>query len=384
MRPHTDINLIPQMLLRQVDIVTGGASAAYGSDAVSGVVNFMTDTEFTGLKTLSQLGMAGWGDNTSWRIGIAGGVERMDGRLNLIASIEHADSAGIKHRSDRHHAGDVWVRGGRGTSALPYQLYDHAAYNYLSLGGVISNGPLAGRQFISGGDTIDFNPGTALPGAATVSQNGDGAGHSPDCCTMLPDVESDQFFGRASLQITPTLSAFAQVALSRTISRGSGILFQRHLNQMTIHRDNPFLSDTTRAALGETETFGVARSFDEWGPNPSLMKSRGLNAAFGLEGAFADTGKWELSYVRGETRFTSRSRSQVYQRFYAAVDAVRNAGGGIVCNVTLTHPGLLDDCIPLDLFGPGAASQQARDWIMGRFHLEHTQYHGLSGPEFQR
>jgi len=55
----TDINLIPQMLLRQVDVVTGGASAAYGSDAVSGVVNFMTDTEFTGLKTLSRNGGAG-------------------------------------------------------------------------------------------------------------------------------------------------------------------------------------------------------------------------------------------------------------------------------------------------------------------------------------
>jgi len=75
------------------------------------------------------------------------------------------------------------VRGGRGTSALPYQLYDHAAYNYLSLGGVIANGPLAGRQFITGGDTVAFNPGNAIPGVATVAQNGEGAGHSPDCCT---------------------------------------------------------------------------------------------------------------------------------------------------------------------------------------------------------
>jgi len=360
----TDINLIPQMLLRQVDVVTGGASAAYGSDAVSGVVNFITDTEFTGLKTLSQIGMAGQGDNTSWRVGIAGGVERMDGRLNLIASVEHADSAGIKRRSDRNQGGDVWVRGGRGTSALPYQLYDHAAYNYLSLGGVIANGPLAGWQFIAGGDTVAFNPGSAIPGVTTVAQNGEGAGHSPDCCTMLPDIESDQFFTRASLQISSNLSAFAQVAISRTISRESGILFQRHLNQMTIHRDNPFLSDVTRAALGDTATFGVARSFDEWGPNPSIMKSRGLNAAMGLEGVFGNDWRWELSYVRGDTRFTSRSHSQVNRRFYAALDAVRNAGGQIVCNITLIHPGLLDDCVPLNTFGPGAASLDARDWIM--------------------
>jgi len=361
----TDINLIPQMLLRQVDVVTGGASAAYGSDAVSGVVNFMTDSEFTGLKTISQIGMAGQGDNTSWRIGMAGGAERMNGRVHLIASFEHADSAGIKRRSDRQHAGDVWVRGGRGTASLPYQLYDHAAYNYLSLGGVISSGPLAGRQFIAGGDTIAFNPGTAIPGVATVAQNGDGAGHSPDCCTLLPEIESDQLFTRATLQVTPGISAFAQIALARTVSRESGILFQRHLNQMTIHRDNPFLSTTTRAALGDTQTFGVARSFDEWEPNPSIMKSRALNAAFGLEGTFGNTGTWELSYVRGDTRFTSRSHSQVYERFYSAVDAVRNTNGEIVCNITLTHPGLLDDCIPLNLFAAGSASLQARDWIMG-------------------
>src|SRR3546814_20712244 len=50
MSPAVDVNLLPQNLVQRVDVVTGGASAAYGSDAVAGVVNFILDTKFTGVK----------------------------------------------------------------------------------------------------------------------------------------------------------------------------------------------------------------------------------------------------------------------------------------------------------------------------------------------
>lgn len=58
----TDVNLFPQMLISRVDVVTGGASAAYGSDAVAGVANFVLDTNFTGLKGEIQGGISGLHD----------------------------------------------------------------------------------------------------------------------------------------------------------------------------------------------------------------------------------------------------------------------------------------------------------------------------------
>jgi outer membrane receptor for ferrienterochelin and colicin len=48
--PAVDVNMLPQNLVKRIDVVTGGASAAYGSDAVAGVVNFILDTDFQGLK----------------------------------------------------------------------------------------------------------------------------------------------------------------------------------------------------------------------------------------------------------------------------------------------------------------------------------------------
>ena len=68
-----DIDTLPQMLVSRVDIVTGGACAVYGSDAVTGVVNFVLDKKFTGLKTDFNAGISTYGDAASYNLGVAGG-----------------------------------------------------------------------------------------------------------------------------------------------------------------------------------------------------------------------------------------------------------------------------------------------------------------------
>src|SRR5262249_40121579 len=66
-------DVLPQLFVQRVDIVTGGASAAYGSDAVSGVVNYVLDKNFTGIKALAQAGLSEYGDNFNYKVGVAGG-----------------------------------------------------------------------------------------------------------------------------------------------------------------------------------------------------------------------------------------------------------------------------------------------------------------------
>lgn len=357
----TDVNLIPQMLIERVDVVTGGASAAYGSDAVSGVVNFITDTKFTGMKSLVQGGVSSRSDNESYRVGLAGGTPLMDGRLHVIGSAEMYHSEGIAKRSDRPLAGDYWVRGGVGTAASPYINYSGVKYTYMSLGGVIADGPLARQQFMPDGSLAPFNPGSPVV-ASGQAQNGDGVGHTPDCCNLIPESETKQMFARATFELAPAVTAYAQVAYSEGDYSDDGILFSRHLNQMTIYAENAYLSDSIRAALGSTPSFTVSRSFDEWGPNDSKMRSTGINAAAGFEGTFGDGWRWDLNYVRGDTRFRSTTHTQLYRNFYAALDAVRDpATGNIVCRVTLVNPGLLDDCVPFNSFGAGSAANAAAE-----------------------
>jgi iron complex outermembrane receptor protein len=67
-----DVDVIPQMLVQRVDTVTGGVSAVYGSDAVTGVVNYVIDKKFNGLKALAQTGVSERGRRQEGRCRVRG------------------------------------------------------------------------------------------------------------------------------------------------------------------------------------------------------------------------------------------------------------------------------------------------------------------------
>ena len=85
---RVDVNSIPSQLLQRVDVVTGGASAAYGSDAVAGVVNFVLDTRFTGVAGEVSGGITDYGDNGNGKLSLTAGTPFADGRGHLIVSGE--------------------------------------------------------------------------------------------------------------------------------------------------------------------------------------------------------------------------------------------------------------------------------------------------------
>ncbi len=114
-----DTNTIPQLLLQRVDVVTGGASAVYGSDAITGVVNFVVDRNFTGLKLNVQGGQSSNSDNASYRIGGAFGVSLFGGRGHFEASLEHYDSEGIDSKLTRDYGRAVYTTQGRARPPIP-------------------------------------------------------------------------------------------------------------------------------------------------------------------------------------------------------------------------------------------------------------------------
>ena len=84
-----DTNILPRLSMQRVDVVTGGASAVYGSDADAGVVNYILDKRFEGVRAEVQDGISGHGDDKTWRTGIAAGTSLADGRLHIEGSCEH-------------------------------------------------------------------------------------------------------------------------------------------------------------------------------------------------------------------------------------------------------------------------------------------------------
>jgi outer membrane receptor protein involved in Fe transport len=95
-----DVNLMPDSLVKSVEVVTGGASAAYGSDAVSGVVNFILDTKLNGFKSDIQGGVTELGDNKNYSASFAGGLPLGD-RAHLIASVDYYTADPIKDATRR-------------------------------------------------------------------------------------------------------------------------------------------------------------------------------------------------------------------------------------------------------------------------------------------
>ena len=90
-----DVNTIPQMLVKSVEVVTGGASAAYGSDAVAGVVNFVLDKKYEGIKFSADTGLTDEGDGFNYSFSGAIGHSFAGGRGHILLSGEYAHKDGI-------------------------------------------------------------------------------------------------------------------------------------------------------------------------------------------------------------------------------------------------------------------------------------------------
>jgi iron complex outermembrane recepter protein len=96
-----DLKLIPQLLIDSAEVVTGGASAAYGSDAVAGVVNFKLNTRLRGIRGSVQGGISEYGDAKSLRASLAAGGAVADGRLTYLIGVDYSKFHGVGNQYSR-------------------------------------------------------------------------------------------------------------------------------------------------------------------------------------------------------------------------------------------------------------------------------------------
>jgi outer membrane receptor protein involved in Fe transport len=158
-----DVNSFPNALIERVDVVTGGASAAYGSDALSGVVNFVIDHDFTGLKGEVQTGMTKYEDDKSISAQLTYGTAFADGRGHLLLSGEHTQSDGIDGTNDRPWARlpaavivnpNYGTTAGKSTSVPRYLVRRDVGLAAGTPGGIITTGPLRGTYFGPNGQIL--------------------------------------------------------------------------------------------------------------------------------------------------------------------------------------------------------------------------------------
>lgn len=371
-----DVTVIPSLLLQRVDVVTGGASAAYGSDAVSGVVNFILDSKLDGFKGEISGGESTLGDVPTTNVAFAYGGHFADNRLHVIAAIQNFTSGGLGGLDGAD--GRNYLNGLGGlipspavTAANPasasnpqYLLEKGVTYPYATFGGMIVGGPLNGTTFAAGGVPYKVQGGTLATANAQVG--GGGAYFSPYVNYVSPEQVFDGY-GKVSFDVTPESQAYVQVLYGRNHSRYvQDPPFQTQGTDYTIFAGNPFIPSSVAAAMQQdgVTSFKLGRVDIDW---PFITADNGYqtyDVTAGYQGAIGDW-TYDTYAEHGDSRFFLYMHNEPnVSNVYNAADAVLNpATGQIVCRTTLTNPN--NGCVPINLFGPGAASAAALAYVQG-------------------
>ena len=375
-----DINTFPQALISRVEVVTGGASAAYGSDALSGVVNFVLDKKFTGLKGEIAGGVTTYGDDQSWNVSLAGGFSFLQGRGHVLVSGE------LMHRDGIYGTGDrTWNKTGTflvdtnpayvaGNGQPERLIASGVQISNATRGGIITSTALRGIAFGPGGSTYNFVYGSATRDPWTLGGNWQ-ANQLNESVTLDSPEDRKGLFGRVSFDVTPDVNIYVQASWNRdhVINSSSE---QYHLGDLTIKADNAFLPQSVRdqAQLSGITQFSFGKFITDLpkrGTDNERTVQRYVIGGEGFVTLLGSRWSWDLYYQRGQTD-SSQTLPNITNtaRFNAAIDAVRNPAGQIVCRSTLTAP--TNGCVPLNLFGEGVVSSAALAYVLGSPHRDET------------
>jgi iron complex outermembrane receptor protein len=405
-----DINTIPNALIERIDVLTGGVSAVYGADGVSGVVNFVLKRDFEGIDARFQTGISSRGDGNNIYGSLTAGTNFSDDRGNIAVSYEYNRDSRVPANARKSGRNLDLFSFRRNLADFPDDpsiidriLYNDIRYADSSPGGAVDADIDFSPDFTGEGTIYDL--GTPIPGSGGVVQGGDStpiAGYQGD---LQPKTEKHNINLLGSYEFSDALRFFVEAKYVTTknfsFAQPSFDFFT------TIQADNPFIPAAIRNAivpdalsLGIFGDVGflpdgvlISRDNFDLGVRGEYAERDTYRGVIGFDGQLTDNLKYEISYVYGQTktRFLS-TNYRLEDRYFAALDAVDQGAfttgtpnGNIVCRssldptapgndpnaiiiggqtnpVTFT-PGANSGCVPLNIFGNGSPSQAALDWI---------------------
>jgi iron complex outermembrane recepter protein len=357
-----DVDMIPQELISRVDVVTGGVSAVYGSDAVSGVVNYVLDHNYNGFRAHASSGISQYGDAANFDVGGAVGFH-VGSQGHFEFSVEHRQNDGILNRVGSRSWDNLPALEGAGTAANPYKLDTNVHLASLTFGGLITSGVLKGQTFGAGTTLSPFVNGAAIPGTSSIQIGGGGAYQD---ASMISPTRSTQVFGRFDWDFSPTLHGYVQVAGNfKTVTSYTGY---NQLSGENISSTNAFLPAAYQAELAAAgqSSFNMSEMLSSAPRIQDVSNTYQYYINAGLDGKIHDWA-WSATYTHGASTMETTVNNQVnYQNLSAALNAVVNpANGQVVCAAALTNPSQYGNCVPLNIFGTGSPSQAALNYVLG-------------------
>lgn len=375
-----DVNTMPTDLIERVDVVTGGNSAVYGSDAIAGVVNFILKDDYEGIQLRGQGGVSRYGDAGAYFISGLWGTNFADDRGNIAINVEYArqQNAWGDDRKFLRDALTVVDSDPSGSDGNPDRILnpDFRSSTFNTTGNIRFN---TGQCGLDPQGNPYLCPFLWLPDGTLVAQTGTRTGLGPN--GQFIGGNGEGFFDKRQIQVYPQLDRynvnvfghfeispafvpFVEAKYSRTDSFGTGSsgpafiaggvlgdpfqFFEYDRERISIN--NPFLTDQARDLIIEQRTLAglgtsdatrviVQQSLLGLGSRNEKAKRETYRIVGGVKGDFNDDWNYEVSLNYGKLKESTKILGNLdAQRFLLAMDAVDEgefltgtANGNIVC-----------------------------------------------------
>jgi len=383
-----DVNLIPSALISRVETVTGGASAAYGSDAIAGVVNIILDREFDGVRGQLDFGITDRGDGESYHGAIAAGTDFAGGRGHVVVSGEYQRNEGVDGCGlERAWCAESWdvfsnnrvvVNGvlsgynipGSPTYGQPnFILGRDSKLAYYHQNGVIRDRAPASdtarnmRFNDAGTMLVPFDPGLYSQVTALGPRSGGDGPSLYNRAALQTPIERFAVFGAARYDLSDSIRATLEAsygereAVALSIAAGPASTFP-------FYPDNVFLTPEVQALVG-ANPFSLAEDMDDEITSLNTANASTFRILAGLNGDLGlGNWTWDVYYQYGRnTRHQSLTHNRVNSFFLFATDAVADpVTGDPVCRAVLLGNPDAEGCVPLNIFGTGNMSPEAIEY----------------------
>lgn len=425
-----DIDTIPRSLIERVDIQTGGISAVYGADAVSGVVNFVMRRDFEGIEARTEFGQSSERDARTRLASIVGGRNFADGRLNLTGAYEYASSDALRS-ADRSFSGGDARRFFVNNPADFQPDDDPTVPDFVPLADVRYFDSSPDGYVIALDEAFEFagefnGRGQPWDGGSPVPNSflqlgGDGTPLTAFNGDLTPDNERHTLSTFLTFDASEKLRLTADLKYSRSESFTAGQpTFEIFPAALIVENDNPFIPESIATASGPDGLILVARDHFDLGVRQDDIERETLRGVVGFEFQLADQMRLETSLVYGRTAVDAIANNNRYNdRFAAALDSVVDpVTGQPTCRSNLDpaaepvtiqdqigqgawndyeplpgtwagsfEPGPNSGCLPFSPFAQGVTSPEATRWIvtdsLSTYRIEQTVFTAaLTGTTF--
>ncbi len=383
-----DLNTIPTQFIERIDVLTGGASAVYGSDAVAGVVNIIYKKDFQGLTFDGQYGASAENDNQETQLGITFGTNTEDGRGNIMAHIGYTKQGTVMSTDRPRSAIDQFSEGA--LTGDPEALFTPVAPFYSSFAP-------QGRFFTAANPmgiatssfTYDAN-GNVIPWDTNGDVTAATGFNRTRYRTIAVPVERYLFAGRGSFEFTDNHNAFFEgtYASSKSASNiepfalGAEDIYPASGGQTPVEFDvngtlvrNPIVPDVVFNNAADEDGDGLrdfyfTKRLIDFGNRTLDVKRDTFRVVGGLQGSFAsDKWHYEGFYSFGQTKEAQTSSGQVnVLNFRNALESIADVedvdnDGNVAEAICRDASARIQGCVPVNVFGFNSITPAARDYI---------------------